>query len=177
MSCYFVPGIRFNDYLFTDPVPFLSWRPSGCPGIVAMLAGNPQWSPKPLQPVFFAEFGNNARSGEQARLPGDARAQDLFVSVLAMPYSTAAQRRTVCKELIAAYNPAWQASGVALSAAELAQKVGDLEARQQEQGQQILSLLTFIAKLFEPQPVSPRRPIGFLPQMRPAEAGATESGS
>lgn len=94
-----------------------------------------------------------------------------------MPFSTVAQRRSVCRELIAAYNPACQANGMVTSTAELAHKVEELEARQQEQSQQILSLLTYIGKLFEPQPVAPRRPIGFLAQMLPAEAGTTESGS
>jgi hypothetical protein len=179
MPCYFVPaGIRFNDYLFTDPVPFSSWRPPGCAGIAVILSRNPQWAPKPLQPLYFAEFGNDAGSGPMLpRLPENARLMDLLVAVLPMPYSTAAQRNSVSKELIAAYNPACQAKGQAMSTAELVCKVGELEARQQEQSQQILSLLTYIGKLFEPQPVSPRRPIGFLPQLLPAEAGATEIGS
>lgn len=179
MPCYFVPaGIRFNDYLFTDPVPFSNWQPPGCAGVVAVLARNPHWAPKPLQPLFFAEFGNNAGNGAIApRLKDDRRAEDLLVAVLPMPYSTAAQRRAVCKELIAAYNPAWQSNGLAMSTAQLAGKVEELETRQQEQSQQILSLLSYIGKFFEPQPVAPRRPIGFLPQMLPAEAGATENGS
>jgi hypothetical protein len=179
MPCYFVPaGIRFNDYLFTDPMPLPSWRPPSCGGIVSVLARNPQWGPKPLEPLYFAEFGNNAGSGAVGpRLPQEMRGRDLLVSVLPMPYSTTLQRRSLCRELIAAYNPACQSNGLAMSAAELAHKVEDLEARQQEQGQQILSLLTYIGKLFEPQPVSPRRPIGFLPQLMPAEAGTTESGS
>ena len=172
MPCYFVPaGIRFNDYLFTDPVPLSAWRPPGCAGIAVILSRNPQWAPKPLQPLYFAEFGNTVG------LPGNAGGEDLLVSVLPMPYSTLAQRRAICKEFIAAYNPACQANGPALSRLELAHKVEELEARQKEQGQQILSLLTYVGKFFEPQPVAPRRPIGFLPQLVPAEAGATESGS
>jgi hypothetical protein len=179
MSCYFVPaGIRFNDFLFTDPVPFTAWRPPSCGAIVAILARNPRWAPKPLQPLYFAEFGNNAvNSPIVPRLPDDMRVEDLLVSVLPMPFSTVAQRRSVCKELIAAYNPACQANGLVLSTTELAHKVTELEARQQEQSQQILSLLTYIGKLFEPLPTGPRRPMGFLPQMLPAEAGTTESGS
>jgi len=97
--------------------------------------------------------------------------------VLPMPFSTLAQRRAVCKELIAAYNPTCQNDGRTMSPAEMVFKIGELEARQQEQSQQILSLLTYIGKLFEPQPVAPRRPIGFLPQIVPAEACPTESGS
>ena len=67
-------------------------------------------------------------------------------------------------ELIGTYRPA-------ASVTELARKVDELEEKQQEQNQQILSLLSHLAKVFEPQAVSPRRPIGFLP----ATAAATES--
>jgi hypothetical protein len=95
------------------------------------------------------------------------RREDFLVSVLLMPYSTPAQRRALCRELSAAYRP--------VSAAELASKVEQLEARQQEQSDQILSLLSYIAKFFEPQPVGPRKPIGFLTQLAPV--AATESGS
>jgi hypothetical protein len=169
MACYFHPaGIRFNNFLFTDPVPFSSWRPPGCAGIVAILARNPQWGPKPLQPVCFVEFGNNTR------LPASTRVEDLMVAVLPMPYSSAVQRRAACRELIAGYNPACQSM---LSTAEMAYKIEELEVRQQEQSEQIKSLLTYIARLFEPQPVGPRRPIGFLPQLVSVEAGTTGSGS
>jgi hypothetical protein len=143
-----------------------------------MLGRNPQWAPKPLEPLFFAEFGNNAGSGViAARWKDEQRAQDLLISVLPMPFSTQAQRRALCKELIASYNPAWQANGFNVATtAELAYRVHELEARQQEQGQQILSLLTYIEKLFGPQPVAPRRPVGFLPTL-PAAPSVTESGS
>lgn len=182
MPCYLLPaGIRFNDFLFADPVPLSNWRPPGCAGIVAILASNPQWAPKPLQPLYFGVFGNNAGTdaGNAAIVPRmpNARVEDLLVAVLPMPYSTVQQRRAACKELIAAYNPACQANGSIMSTAELAYKVEELEARQQEQSQQIMSMLTYIGKLFDPQPVAPRRPIGFLPQLLPAEAGTTGSGS
>lgn len=179
MACYLLPsGIRFNDYLFTDPVPLAQWRPSACAGVVVVLARNSQWAPKPLQPLFFSEFGNNTAGGTiAAALHSGARADDLLISAMPMPFSSVAQRRAVCKELIAAYNPAWQSSGMVVSTTQLAHQVEELEARQQEQSQQILSLLAYIGKLFEPPPVVPRRPIGFLAPLRPAEAGATESGS
>ncbi len=160
MPCYLVPpGVRFNDCLFSEPAPLSSWRPPGCGGIAVILARNSQWGPKPLQPLYFAEFGNNMS------LPEEARAESLLVSVLPMPFSTAAQRRALCKDLIAAYNPPYQASA-------MARKIDDLEARQQEQGQQILSLLTYMGKLFEPQPIGPRRPIGFLAQLASTESGS-----
>lgn len=159
MPCYWVaPGVRFNDYLFTEPEPLSSWRSPGCAGIVAILGRNPQWSPKPFEPLYFGELAQAARHP-------DPQADQLYVSVLPLPFSTVSQRRAIAKELNAAYRVG--------TGPELAQRVEELEARQQEQSQQILSLLTFIAKLFEPQPVPARKPIGFLTQLAPA----TESES
>ena len=169
------PGVRFNDCLFTEPVPLASWRPPTCGGIVAILVRNSQWGPKPLQPLYFGEFGNDATGA--ASLPVMARRDDLLVSVLPMPYSTAAQRGALCKELIAGHNPACQRNGTMASAGDLARKVDELEMRQQEQSQQILSLLSHLAKLFGPQPVAPSKPIGFLPQLARTATPATESGS
>jgi hypothetical protein len=175
MPCYAIlPGIRFNDCLFTEPTPLAAWRPPGCAGIVAILGRNPQWSPRQVQPLYFGEFGNDSRGPV---LPPNARRDDLLISVLPMPYSTTAQRRALCHDLIAAHNPAWQINGTMAPVAELARKVNELEVRQQEQSQQILSLLAHLGKLFEPQPVGPRKPMGFMPQLAPAGAPATESGS
>jgi hypothetical protein len=153
--------------LFSEPVQLTGLRLPGCAGIVAVLARNPQWGPKPLQPLYFSEFGNDACS--RTGLPSNGR--DLLVSVLPMPYSTAAQRRALCNELITAHNPAWQANGAAVSMAALVRKVDELEARQQEQSRQILALLAHLGKLFEPETLRPRKPIGFLSEMAPA-AGA-----
>lgn len=158
---YLPPGVRFNDCLFTEPSPLHAWRPPACAGLLIVLARNPQWGPKPVQPIYIGEFGNDAARG--SALPSHVRRDDLLVSVLPMPYSTAAQRRALCNELIAAYNPACQVNGAAVSAADLANKVDELQA-------QVLSLVTHLGKMFEPQPVGPRKPIGFLPQV-------TESGS
>jgi hypothetical protein len=171
MSAYRVPpGVRFNDCLFMQPVPLVEWHPPACAGILAILVRNPQWGPKPFQPLYFEEFGNDARP---TVLPPSVRRHDLLVSVLPMPFSTAAQRRALRDELIAAYNPACQVQGP--TSADLTRKVDQLEARQAEQSQQILSLLTHLGKLFEPQPMSPRRQIGFLPQSAPVNPPPTEN--
>ena len=159
MPLYWFPdGIRFKDYLFTEPVPLSGWRAPHYAGIAVILARNPHWGPKPMQPLSFGDIGE---------LPPHIGRNDLLVSVLPMPYSTAAQRRALCCELMSVRFP--------VSGEQVAHKLDVLEARQQEQGERILSLLAFIARFFEPQPVGPRNAIGFLSQLSPAEA--TESGS
>src|SRR5260370_36754178 len=99
------PGVRFNDCMFTEPIPLTAWYPPPCPGILAILARNQHWAPKPLQPLWVGEFGNDGARG--ANLPPSVNRQDLFLSVLPMPHSTTTQRRALCDELISAYNPAY----------------------------------------------------------------------
>jgi hypothetical protein len=76
------------------------WTPPVCAGLVAVLAHDPAWSPRSFRPLYFAEFGNDTH-----RIAGTA---PLLVAVLPMPYSTTAQRRALCDELISGYNPIWQ---------------------------------------------------------------------
>jgi hypothetical protein len=145
-SLWVTPGLRFNDWLFSEPVPFAEWMPPACAGLAVILVRDPNWAPKPFRPLYFAEFGNGVRG------PLHAPAGDLYVAALPMPFSTSAQRRAARSELISAYNPAWQA-GEASSCEGLAGKLD-----------QIMVLLAHLAKLFEPQPVGPHRPIGFRPE-------------
>ena len=151
------PGLRFNDFLFTEPVRLRYWIPPTHAGIAVLLARDSHWAPKPFQPLYFREFGNNA--APVAMPPSD----DLYVSVLAMPCSTDAQRRTVRNQLVASYNPVYQRQSEP-AAGDLARRIDEIEARQDAANAQILSMLSHLCKLFEPQPVAPRRPIGFLPE-------------
>jgi len=95
-------GIRFNDCIFTVPVPFTDWTPPGCAGILVVLCHDPGWSPRPFRPLYFGEFGNDAR-----RIAGTA---PYLIAAFPMPYSTTKQRQALCDELISAYNPTLQAS-------------------------------------------------------------------
>jgi hypothetical protein len=98
----FQGGIRFNDCVFTEPARLSDWTPPGCAGIVAVLAHDPAWSPRPFRPLYFGEFGNDTR--------GLAGSAPYLVAVLSMPYSTTRQRQALCDELIHAYNPILQGS-------------------------------------------------------------------
>jgi len=105
MPSYLLPGVRFNDCVFSDPVRLADWTPPSCGGIVVVLAHDSNWAPKPFRPLYFAEFGNNSGRGLSAPPARDP----LFAAVLALPYSTTAQRRALRDELVSAYNPACQA--------------------------------------------------------------------
>ena len=101
LSC--LTGIRFNDCLFTEPVRISEWTPPRCGGIVAVLAHDSQWAPRPFRPLFFGEFGNDSRP-----ITGT---DDFLISVLPMPYSTSTQRRALRDELVSGYNPIYQTKG------------------------------------------------------------------
>ena len=160
-------GIRFNDCFFTEPVRLIEWQPPLYAGLFVILGRDPNWAPKPFQPLYFGEFGNNARD---VNVPGDSlfpfdlrRSAELFIATLPMPFSTTSQRYTVRDELLWAYNPLYQARLAQTPPHDLARKVEELQKGHQEQSVQFGLLLASINRFFEPQPERPRRPIGFLP--------------
>jgi len=160
-------GIRFNDCFFTEPAALVEWRPPQYAGLFVILVRDPNWAPKPFQPLYFGEFGNNAR---EISLPASAGSQfdfrrsgDLCVATLPLPFSTTAQRCSLLQELLWAYNPVCQTTLPKTAPHDLARKVEELEQRHQEQSAQFGLLLASINRFFEPQPEPPRRRIGFLP--------------
>jgi hypothetical protein len=151
-------GIRLNDCLFTEPVDLPGWRPPQYAGLFAVFVHDTSWAPKPLQPLCFGEFGNNAPRiallCNYNELAGAANGRKLMIAVCPMPYSTTVQRRSVRDELIWAYNPACQGEGHTLSPGANAFKPYEaLPSPTQPQGE---------------QQREPRRRIGFMPDCGPA---------
>jgi len=168
MNPYLVaPGIRFDNYVFSEPKRLVEGAPPKCGGVLAILVRDPNWAPKPFQPLRFQEFGNNSQAPLAAYDPRLARADALFVSFLALPFSTAAQRCEIRNELARAYNPFCQNAGVPAYQHDLAHKLDELEKKNEEQATQIRLLLASINRLFEPQAEPHRRPIGFQPLPAP----------
>jgi hypothetical protein len=147
-------GIRLDDCLFTEPVDLSGWRPPQYAGLFAVFVHDASWAPKPLQPLCFGEFGNNAPRtallGNYSELAGAANGRKLMIAVYPMPYSTTAQRRAVRDELIWAYNPACQSEGHRLSPGAIAFKLHETEPSSAETERE------------------PRRRIGFMPDCEPA---------
>jgi len=157
------PGIRFNDFMFSEPVPLSAWTPPKFAGLFVLLAGDSNWAPRPFQPLYFGEFGNNApcRSAfGSSRVPVQG---GLFISVLPLPFSSSAQRLEARNQLVWAYNPVYQPAG-APPPNELAHKLVELEKKHEEQSTQFRLLLASLNRFFEPLPEpANRRPIGFQP--------------
>jgi hypothetical protein len=164
------PGIRFNDCVFSEPTSLSHWTPPRCACLYTILVADPNWAPRPYQPLYFGEFGNNAaeplleKAREfAARLPG----QEVFVAVLPMPFSTTAQRWIVRDELIWAYNPPCSVLHVETAGpTELVRKLDELERRHQEETAELRLLFAHAHASLEPP--QPRRRIGFIPTSQSA---------
>src|ERR1051325_8632734 len=97
------PGIRFNDCSFTEPTHLAGWTPPKCAGLFGILVADLNWAPRPFQPLYFGEFGNNPPAlplfdiGNS--LLAAAKGRALLVSVLPMPFSTTSQRWALRNEL------------------------------------------------------------------------------
>jgi hypothetical protein len=166
------PGIRFNDCMFSEPTRLDGWTPPRFAGLFGIFVADPNWAPRPFQPLYFGEFGNNLPAsrllGECGGLIAASRGKTLLVSILPLPFSTTSQRCALRTELIQAYNPLCQSNGSQTPPMDLAYKLHEFEKRHQEQTAQVMLLLANVNKVFEPLPEQPRRRIGFLPQAEPA---------
>lgn len=158
--------------MFSGPVAFGACSMPKCAGLFAVLVNDPNWAPRPFQPLYFGEFGNNtptqALPFNLSRLHAAANGRPLTIAVLPLPFSTTAQRRELCNELVSAYNPSCQGGGHALPASDLAARLADLEKNHRAQTEQVMLLLTNLNQSFLPQPEAPRRRIGFVPDVEKA---------
>ena len=57
------PGIRFNDCLFSEPTRVPELNVPKYAGLFVLLVEDANWAPKPYQPLYFGEFGNNTPEG------------------------------------------------------------------------------------------------------------------
>jgi hypothetical protein len=162
-----ISGIRFNDCVFSEPVPLDGWAAPRWAGLYVILARDASWAPKPYQALCFGEFGNNTPGAMM--LPGQAHrsaaGKALYVAVLPLPFSTTAQRWALLQELASAYNPSWQPAQIRPT--ELVEKLEELERRHQEHGAQLGWLRASTDRWMDARP-EPRRRIGFVPQTEPA---------
>jgi len=143
-------GIRFNDCMFSEPVPLSHWAPPRCAGLYVVLVRDANWAPKPFQPLYFGEFGHNATvplsAKERLDLAGTPPEEVLFVAAFAMPFSTTVERLQLRSELIRAYNPPCI--------------VPSERVRHEEEAAELRMLFANARTDFEPQPR--RRRIGFI---------------
>lgn len=105
-------GIRFNNSMFTEPVPFSLALAPVSSGIYAILAPDASCRPRPFRVIYFGESGNFSQlvSGTHECLNDWTAEADgtgnLYVAFCPTPLLRAQQRRWVEHDLIARYRPA-----------------------------------------------------------------------
>src|SRR5262245_62014231 len=103
-------GIRFGNYLFSDPVPMgrFSFFPRSS-GLYVVLMPDPSWGPWPFQPLFFGEFGVQREAlmsqAQQAYCLKVAAGRILYVAVYGLPEQNGWTTAQIKKQLIEQYRP------------------------------------------------------------------------
>ncbi len=165
MSYLTASGIRFNDWVFSQPIPVANSAWPRCAGLYVVLVEDRNWAPRPYQPVFFGEFGNNAPADqlrdEVERFAKTGQGKPLLISVLPLPFSTSAQRWAVWTEMVTGYNPTCQVQEARTPAPDLIRRLDELEVKQREQTAQLLWLRASAHHLLGAP--ERRHRIGFVP--------------
>jgi hypothetical protein len=105
-------GIRFNNRVFTEPVPFSLALPPVSSGIYAILVPDASCRPRPFRVIYFGESRNfSQRVTGSHELFSDWTAQadegtNLYVAFCPTPLLKELTRRWVESDLIARYSPA-----------------------------------------------------------------------
>ena len=165
-------GIRFGNYVFSDPVPmgrFSFWPRTA--GLYSVLMPDLSWGPWPFQPLFFGEFGVQRETlmsqAQQASCLKVAAGRSLYVAVYALPQQHGWTISQIKRELIEQYKPVSNLESID-TAAEIGHRLDNLEKRILEQDAALKLLLASIGQFVQLQPEPRKRILGFQP--KPAES-------
>jgi hypothetical protein len=110
-------SLRFADYHFSEPVALDGWTPPYAPGLFAILALDPSWTPLPYRLVFIGEA---AILAEPRQLVGHPRTAcwvevcgTIYVAVVLTSGWSVAARRAAAEQISAQYHPVCQAGSAA----------------------------------------------------------------
>jgi hypothetical protein len=161
-------GIRFGDYVFSDPVPLSRFSlPPRSGGLYVVLMPDPSWGPWHLQPLFFGEFGaqreTHMSQEQQVCCLKVAAGRSLYVAVYAPPLQHGWELSQIKKELIERYRPVSNLASID-AAAEIGYRLDSLEKQILEQDAVLKLALAAIGQMVQ-VPQEPRRKIvGFQPE-------------
>src|SRR5215831_1451534 len=103
-------GIRFADYVFSDPAPLDRFSlPFRSAGLYVVLMPDSSWGPWQFQPLFFGEFGPECEvrmsHAQQTCCLKVAAGRNLYFALYAFPHQQGWTTSEIQKELIARYRP------------------------------------------------------------------------
>jgi hypothetical protein len=160
-------GIRFGDYVFTEPIPLdRLFLPPHSTGVYAILIPDPTWGPRDFQPLFFGEFAHGRYSITAAELSLSYRAaagKSLYIAVLGIPEAHAGDLASLKQKLIYAYRPICNRDDGSDMAIETARRLEQLERRTYEQELHLKLMLAALGQMM-PQPLveTKKKPAGFM---------------
>jgi hypothetical protein len=169
-------GIRFADYVFSDPLPLDRFSlPARSAGLYVLLMPDPSWGPWRLQPLFFGEFGAQREvhmtQAQQLCCLRVAAGRTLYFAVYAIPQQHASATLQMTKELIDRYCPVSNLESVDASVG-LAYRLDSLEKKIIEQDAVLKLALGAIGHVEQLQPEPRRRIVGFQPDPAGARRGS-----
>jgi hypothetical protein len=174
-------GIRFSDYVFSDPAPLSRFSlPPRAMGLYVILMPDASWGPWHLQPLFFGEFGPardvHMSQAQQACCLKVAAGRSLYFALYAVPHQHGWAISEIQKELIARYGPIANLESIDAST-DLVQRLDALEKKMIEQDAVLkLALATFGQTVQLQQPEPKKRIVGFQPDPAGLRASVTAVG-
>ena len=160
-------GIRFGDYVFSEPIPLdRLFLPPHSTGVYAILIPDATWGPRDFQPLFFGEFAHGRYAITAAELSLSYRAaagKNLYIAVLAIPEAHAGELASLKSKFIHDYRPICNRDEVSEMAVETARRLEQLERRAYEQEIQLkLMLGAFGQVMHHPPAETKKKQAGFM---------------
>jgi len=162
----FYAGIRFADYVFSEPVPLAICMAPQRKGVYAVLVPDTTWGPRHFQPIFFGVFN----SQHEAQLSPDdyrrclraAAGKILYVAAYNMPLlCDPSESHRIQSELVHIYSPLCNHDSAGASSAELVRKLDALETKNQEHEALLKVLLAALGHLVQPTHEIKKKAVGF----------------
>ena len=156
-------GIRFADYVFSDPAPLGRFSlPQHAAGLYVLLLPDPGWGPWHFQPLFFGEFGSQREASmsqaQQTCCLKVAAGRSLYFAVYAIPDQHGWATSEIKKQLIGRYQPVSNFEAVD-GAVALAQKLDILEHKIAAQDAVLKYALAAIGQMVQLQQPETRKKI------------------
>src|SRR5262245_16711925 len=101
-------GIRFADYLFSEPVPLASLAAAHTTLIYVVLTPDATWGPRQFQPLFFGECKHSrglidVRPDQYLLWLRAAAGRPLYIATLSTPWLHPAELTRITRELVHTY--------------------------------------------------------------------------
>jgi len=163
----FYAGIRFADYVFSEPVPLaICVTTPQSMGVYAVLVPDATWGPRHFQPIFFGVFNGQRQSqltpDDYTRCLRAAAGKQLYVTAYNMPLlGDPSELHRVQRELVHIYSPLCNHDPADASSAEFVRKLDALESKNQEHEALLKVLLAALGHLVQPTHEVKKRTVGF----------------